>query len=217
MHAKEAALKGVPGVDEKDLPLYLDKKLNVIMGKTDDGNIIFRTLDGVVPMADLPSLGSGGAGAFLREAMGPLPKALAASMFNIDTFTGRKIEEYDNALTPMVAGTNLPLIPVRVKNMMQSVVGRPLRIAEESMGWKNETPMGALKQTRGFWERNSLVAAYTGIGPQFTDPRANALGRKKDKDKRVNAAIRDAAYYRSRRQFDAAAAAMKRANEMRRE
>jgi hypothetical protein len=215
MHAKEAVERGVPGVSDKDLPSYLDKKLNIVMYKdAETGEVIFRTLDNVIPMADLPSLGVGGAGEFLKDALGPVPKSLIALISDIDTFNKKTITKYDEQLSPILAGTDLPTVPVRVKNYLDIWAGRPLRVAEEIYGWKTNAREGPLKQEKGFWERGALVSAYTGVGPQFTNSMQNALMRRRERDRQVKAALKDAAYYRSRGQYNAATQAMKRAQEI---
>jgi hypothetical protein len=220
MHAKAAVEQGVPGVSDKDLPAYVDKKFNIILGKTADGKVWFRTLSGVVPMADLPTLGKMSVGDFLQDALGPLPKIAIEEITNRDSYSGRMIQKYDGQLSPL--SDHVPvlkdvLVPVRAKRRLQVAIGRPLSVAEEFMSWSSSDAEGSLQRPKSFMQRNALVGALIGVGPVETDPRMNALQRQKDKQAEVNRALSDAAYYRKRGQFDAAEAAQKRAAELQRQ
>lgn len=106
LHAKNAIEDGVPGYDERELPSYVKDKFNVTFKRNKDGSVDFVTLDGLLPMADLPKVLD--ARKFVADMIGPIPKTMAETVFNRDLFTNKDIESFDAHVKPML-GFDVPV------------------------------------------------------------------------------------------------------------
>jgi hypothetical protein len=209
LHVKNAVERGVPGVSDKDLPEYVKDKFNIVLGKR-DGKVVFFTADNVVPMADLPALGTQSIGDWMSNALGPIPKGMFEQLANHELYNWRQIQSYDGQLSPLNIGKEGIIVPARVAHGLKVMVGRPLTIAEQFSDYAREADLPPEKQ-KGFFGRSALVNAFTGIGVKTTDPRENMMREIKRQRAEVQKAMQDASYYRKRGQIKAAQAAQERA------
>lgn len=211
LHVKAAVERGVPGVSDKDLPDYVKNKFNIVLGKR-DGQVVFFTADNVIPMADLPALGTKSVGQWLSDALGPIPKGLFEQMANHELYNWKKIQAYDGQLSPL-GGQDLALMPAKTAHGLKVMIGRPLTVVEEGAEWITQSSLPPTKQ-KGFFGRPALVNALTGVGVRTADAK-DALRRNIEAQKaEVSAARRDADYYRKRGQMNAAKAAQERAYQL---
>lgn len=176
LHAKQAVEAGVPGVDEHDLPGYLKDKFNVVLSKGEDGKVWFRTLSGVVPMADLPPFTS--VGSYMQEALGPLPRLTVEKLTNREIFTRRDIEKFDGELSAWQPFDDLS-ITARDMHTLKAVIGRPLTVAEQAANLAGEVVDPRLGRAKGFMESPAVVNALVGVMPTQTVPGENRMRERK--------------------------------------
>lgn len=216
LHAKQAVEAGVPGLDERGLPGYLRDKFNILLEKDADGKLWFVTTDNVVPMVDIPNLFGKSVGDYMQESLGPLPKSAIEQISNRDTFTKQDIERFDGELGIIqVPGGNDVAVPVRTKAFLKNVVGRPMSVMERSAEVLDERVDPKLNRPKGFFEQNAVVSALLGVAPRETDPTANILSDYRKWDRQADEAMRTAKRWRQKGVPTLAAAAEKRAQELR--
>lgn len=102
LHIKNAFENGVDGVSSEDLPEWAKSRFGIVVGKDEKGNPQFITAEGLIPLADIPQVAD--IAGFMGEALGPIPKTLAAALTGVDTFTKREIEKFDGEMSVFKAG-----------------------------------------------------------------------------------------------------------------
>ena len=134
LHAKRAIENGVPGVSEEDLPQCARERFGIAYRRNADGGVDFITADGVIPSADLPQLAD--PAAFIKQYLGPMPRAAIETMLNYDLFTKRKIEQFngqtDLLRIPFFPGGGTQTDPTAT-NMAREMGGR-FATSMEQMG-----------------------------------------------------------------------------------
>jgi hypothetical protein len=209
LHAKRAAETGIPGMRPEDVPEYIRKQWNVIIGRKPDGTVIYRTLENVLPSADIAAVED--PIRFMAQALGPLPQALLA-MGNYDLYNRKVIEEFNGQYDIMrLPGLPDMPVPVRTKKGIEIMIGRPMTMLEQYAKLSDETAPGA--DEKKISSSNSIINALTGISPATYSQRGEWLRQVGREEKEISAMRQAATRFRRRGRPDLEADLLQKADE----